>query len=174
MSSPASSAESGILWWSDSADEQPIRLVVDRGRVVDCTPYAASWAMGRTSGQLLERGRQRHATVEWVPVAALPARLRWPDGLKDVERLRRWRHHGHHESHLSFGQRRDEPAGWTLHDSRDGVDGGAVWVYPHRDDAVAEIERRLRDGDWTRTRAGYGPRGEPVDDPVLDWFDEPI
>jgi hypothetical protein len=39
---------------------------------------------------------------------------------------------------------------------------------------VAEIERRLRDGEWTRARTGYGPRGERVEDPELDWFDEPI
>jgi hypothetical protein len=171
MSIEMPSGDTGILWWSEPGDVHPVWLAVEQGRVVDCTPYAASWARGRTSGRLLARGEARGATVEWVPVSALPARERWPQAMTGVEPLRRWCHHGHHESHLSFGRR---PDGWVLHDSRDGVDGGVVWVYPDRDDAVAEIERRMRDGEWTRVAAGYGPRGERVDDPELDWFDEPI
>jgi SLOG family YspA-like protein len=56
----------GLIWWS--APSGTVGLVVAAGRVVDCPPYAARWALGADARVLWRRGaRTPGVTLAWVP-----------------------------------------------------------------------------------------------------------
>jgi hypothetical protein len=147
------------LAWYEPPDGQPVYLVVDGGRVVDSTPHARPWALGRTARQILDRAEREGATVVWTPLSA-PPRTFQPH-LEATEPIRRWAWSGgHHGGHLTFGRTGD---GWYVNDTNEPW----AWRYNLAGEAWAECARRMGDGRWTRVNASYGQGGEPADDPPL-------
>lgn len=150
----------GLAWYTPP-DGQPIYLVVDRGRVTACTPYAEKWALGRTAGQIRQRQRADDATVVWIPLSAPPATFN--PATVGTTPIRRWAWSGgHHGGHLTIG--RIGNGGWYVKDTNEPH----AWRYNLAGEAWAECDRRMAGDDrWLPTYAAYGPRGERVEDPDL-------
>jgi hypothetical protein len=132
--------------------------------VVASTPYAESWALGRTAAQLLERGEREGATVEWIPLSAAPT-LKPAHLMAHKKPSACWRQDRSplSETHLTFGQVGDR---WYV----DDTDEPNVWVFGAAAEAWSECRRRMRTGRWTRIGCRYGPDGRrlgPEEDPPL-------
>jgi hypothetical protein len=149
----------GMAIWTEPG-RQPVFLVVDGGKVVDCTPFAEPWAKGRSAAQLLERAERLGVKVEWIPLNSVPTRR--SAHLVERTRLRHWatKHDRGIVSTLEFGQTAD---GFTVDDGTEPH----LWIYPDRDDAVREVRRRLAVGTWWRIAADHDAQGRPKPDPEL-------
>lgn len=152
------SAETGIAWWSEPGVAGETFLIVHDGRVVDCTPHAEPWALGRTSGPIFVRAQQVGATIRWVPLSDPPQRFQ--PHLTTTTRIRRWANiEGSYadEAHITFGT---TDSGWYLADTREPWG----WLYRDRGECWAECQRRMAAGRWVRVPANYDGRGRPEPD----------
>lgn len=142
------SGETGLCWWHEPGHD-PVFLVVDRSRVVDCTPHAKSWALNQASGPLLERGERLGVRVEWIALKSVPKRVQ--THLTPHTRLRRWRSEGYAgvTRTLTFAT---TDGGYLLDD---GAEKHA-WVFTDREDCLNELRRRLGGGEWSRIYANAG------------------
>lgn len=57
----------GLIWLSTKA--ATVALIVVDGRVVDCPPYARTWALGRDARQVWRDAAGRGADLAWLPDA---------------------------------------------------------------------------------------------------------
>lgn len=147
------SGERGLGWWLPPTGP-PLFLLVDGGRVVDCTPYAVPWARGATAGRLLARAEREHAIILWAPLGALPTRFQ-PHLRHDLTPLRRWRREpvNHLSEHyLTFGQAGN---GWFINET----DEPHGWLFSTEADAWTAARHRMGAGTWERVPARYGPGG---------------
>jgi hypothetical protein len=152
-----SADDRGVAFWREPDKPNEVFLVVEGGRVIDCTPYAKRWAMGKTAAQLLNRGQRIGARVEWVPLNSVPTRVQ-PHLVPHI-RLRRWRREGDRGivSHLEFSQAGEN---WIVHDTRDRF----AWLHQDREDAMTDLRRRLGRDTWTRIHASADLPGRPMSD----------
>lgn len=133
--------DTGVAWWTIPGDPNEVFMVVENGRVVDCTPYARRWAQGRTAAQILERGEQVGAAVQWMPTATPPRRFQ--PHLEPVTYLRRWAAEfraGRRET-VSVGRHGDR---WMVDDTREKW----AWSFGERVEAERDLQRRMAAGDW--------------------------
>ena len=150
----------GILWWSERGHPNAVFLIVEDGRVVDCTPYAKQWAMGRTSAEILYRARREGAEVRWMPLSAPPRRFQ--PHLEPTTRLRRWagQFAQGQMAHVTLGVIGDR---WYVDVTREKW----AWAYARRDEAQTDLQRRMAEGEWTWAPANSDTMGRPLPDPAL-------
>ncbi len=152
-----------MAWWTTPSGRR-IWMLINDGTVVDATPYAATWARGRTAAEIYTAAERNGATITWTGFDALPTKM--PLHLTEHTRIRRWRHPGGMlaDFHLEFGRTGD---GWYVDVT--GTPGELnAWEFPVEDDAVALTRQHLNSSRaWYRVPIG-GMSSQLPDPPYDD------